>query len=51
MEYCSRLIRELERNNDIPENKFAGKTASALQEAQIQQIKHMKEVYNLLRYL
>lgn len=50
LEYCSRLIRDLENNNYIPENKFAGKTALALKEAQDKQIKKLKEVYNMLKY-
>lgn len=51
LEYCSRLIRELENNSDIPENKFAGKTASALKEAQEKQLKKLKEIHNLLKHL
>lgn len=51
MEYCSSLIRQLENNREIPENKFAGETASALREAQEIQVKKLKEVLNLLACL
>lgn len=51
LDYCSRLIDQLEDNSEILENEFVGKTASALKEAQEIQVKKLTEVRNLLRYL
>lgn len=51
LEYCSRLIRQLEEQMEIPENKFTGRTASALREAQEIQVRKLKEIRDLLEYL
>ena len=51
MEECLGLIRELENNEKIPEDKFAGETASALAEAQRTQVRLLKEAYGLLSCL
>ncbi len=47
-EYCLRLIQRLEDNCKIPENKFVGETALALEIAHQKQIEKLKKIYEIL---